>query len=397
MLANSMESQLQDENAEAAALVSSFSLNVASQYPNDIVANAVFEQELAQRRQRPAEVGETRNWRQFYEGIGSEGYVSSKRGGLKLTEYRTPAEAELIVECELLNQVWNDFVLDSQDKKTANISKLAPGGTVSMKDLIIAVTTARDQQKGPGRAHRYLSKFLDTLDSHSKMLGTLPDQSLYGSIFCGVLKTLINVSICTPINNQVVYLSTKASANHRKIIEALSKDLVEIGEVIEPCVVQVQLFCTTEMQNLIKRLYAAVFSFLRQALGWYEDKRRKRLLNSFNENFYGTFSDIMEEIRRIGTVIHKRGMIGNHAETRDVREMVEEVVNKQREASADDEYWKAQLHKIEEKCDMLLNLEYRRQIGSHMANLLVSEGRNMAPFISMFNRTRSGIPSTYSK
>ena len=293
--------------------------------------------------------------------------------------------------------MWNNFVLDSQDKKTANISKLAPGGTVSMKDLIIAVTTARDQQKGPGRAHRYLSKFLDTLDSHSKMLGTLPDQSLYGSIFCGVLKTLISVSTCTPINNQVVYLSTKASANHRKIIEALSKDLVEIGEVIEPCVVQVQLFCTAEMQNLIKRLYAAVFSFLRQALGWYEDKRRKRLLNSFNENFYGRFSDIMEEIRRIGTVIHKRGMIGNHAETRDVREMVEEVVNKQREASADDEYWKAQLHKIEEKCDMLLNLEYRRQIGSHMATLLVSEGRNMAPFISMFNTTRSGIPSTYSK
>lgn len=81
VLANSMESQLQDENAEATALVSSFSLNVASQYPNDIVANAVFEQELAQRRQRPTEVRETRNWRQFYEGIGSEGYVSSKRAG----------------------------------------------------------------------------------------------------------------------------------------------------------------------------------------------------------------------------------------------------------------------------------------------------------------------------
>lgn len=73
-----MESQLQDENAEAAALVSSFSLNVASQYPNDIVANAVFEQELAQRRQNRTQERETRNWRQFYEGIGSEGYVSWK-------------------------------------------------------------------------------------------------------------------------------------------------------------------------------------------------------------------------------------------------------------------------------------------------------------------------------
>jgi hypothetical protein len=102
------------------------------------------------------------------------------------------------VECELLNQAWKDFILDPQDKKTANMAKLASSSTVSMKDLIGAVATVRDQQKGPGRAHRYLTKFLDTLDSHSKMLGTLPDQSLYGSIFCGVLKTLIGVSRCTP-------------------------------------------------------------------------------------------------------------------------------------------------------------------------------------------------------
>jgi hypothetical protein len=102
------------------------------------------------------------------------------------------------VECELLNQAWKDFILDPQDKKTANMAKLASSSTVSMKDLVGAVAAVRDQQKGPGRAHRYLTKFLDTLDSHSKMLGTLPDQSLYGSIFCGVLKTLISVSRCTP-------------------------------------------------------------------------------------------------------------------------------------------------------------------------------------------------------
>ena len=116
----------------------------------------------------------------------------------KLRAYRTPAEAELTVESELLNQAWKEFVFDPQDKKTANVAKLVSSGTVSMKDLVTAVTNVRDQQKGPGRARRYLSKFLDTLDSHSQILGTLPDQSLYGSIFCGVLKTLISVSTCTP-------------------------------------------------------------------------------------------------------------------------------------------------------------------------------------------------------
>jgi len=93
-------------------------------------------------------------------------------------------------------QAWKDFVPEHQDNRIKGMTKLAPSSNkVSMKDLIDVVTNVRDQQKGPGRAHRYLSRFLDTLDSHSQMLGTLPDQSLYGSIFCGVLKTLISVSI----------------------------------------------------------------------------------------------------------------------------------------------------------------------------------------------------------
>jgi hypothetical protein len=97
---------------------------------------------------------------------------------------------------DLLNQAWKEFIPEPQEKKNIGVVKLAPSSnTVSMKDLIGVVTTVRDQQQGPGRAHRYLTKFLDTLDSHSKILGTLPDQSLYGSIFCGVLKTLISVSI----------------------------------------------------------------------------------------------------------------------------------------------------------------------------------------------------------
>jgi hypothetical protein len=151
------------------------------------------------------------------------------------------------------------------------------------------------------------------------------------------------------------------------------------------------------MQGLIRSLYSSIFSFLRKALGWYEDKRRKRLLHSFNENFYNVFSDSIDEIRRIGRLIHTKGMIANHAETRDVRVMIEKMANEQNEVSADARYWKLHLQKIEEKCDMLLSLDYRRQIGSHMADLLVLEGRQIAPLALMFNATRTGIPSEYSK
>lgn len=151
------------------------------------------------------------------------------------------------------------------------------------------------------------------------------------------------------------------------------------------------------MQELIRGLYASVFSFLRKALGWYEEKRSKRLLNSFNENFYEAFSDIIEEIRRIGRLIHTKGIIANHAETRDTRVMVEKIMNEQKGGPADAYYWKLRLQKIEEKFDMLLNLDYRRQVGSHMADLLVLEGRQIAPLALMFNATRTGIPSEYSK
>jgi hypothetical protein len=151
------------------------------------------------------------------------------------------------------------------------------------------------------------------------------------------------------------------------------------------------------MQELIRGLYVSVFTFLQKALGWYEEKRRKRLLNSFNENFYDAFSDSVEEVRRIGKLIHMKGMIANHAETRDMRVMVEKMLNEQKESLADAHYWKLHLQKIEEKCDRLLNLDYRRQIGSHMADLLVLEGRQIAPLALMFNATRTGIPSEYSK
>lgn len=167
--------------------------------------------------------------------------------------------------------------------------------------------------------------------------------------------------------------------------------------MVELCVQHVQLFCTTEMQDLIQSLYTSMFGFLRKALGWYEDKRRKRLLNSFNENFYDAFSYSIEEIRRIGRLIHTKGMIANHAETRDMRTMIENIASEQKEGLADAHYWKLRLQKIEEKCDMLLNLDYRRQVGSHMADLLVLEGQQIAPLTLMFNATRTGIPNEYSK
>jgi hypothetical protein len=71
-----MELRRQVENAEAESLISSFGLNVPAQYPDDAIATAFHEQELAQQRQRANQVLEERQWKEFYEDSGAGRYVT---------------------------------------------------------------------------------------------------------------------------------------------------------------------------------------------------------------------------------------------------------------------------------------------------------------------------------
>jgi hypothetical protein len=71
-----MELQQQDENAEAASLVSSFSLDIAAQHQDDVIAIALYDQELVQRRQGANQVLGERQWKEFYENTGAGRYVT---------------------------------------------------------------------------------------------------------------------------------------------------------------------------------------------------------------------------------------------------------------------------------------------------------------------------------
>lgn len=76
-----MELQLQEQNAEAASLVGSFSLNVVTHRPDDVIATSLRDQELAQRQPRlNQEPPEERLWKDFYENAGSAQYVTCKYG-----------------------------------------------------------------------------------------------------------------------------------------------------------------------------------------------------------------------------------------------------------------------------------------------------------------------------
>lgn len=71
-----MELQQQDENVEAASLVSSFSLNIVAQHPNDVIATALHDHYLAQRGQITNQAPEERQWKELYENARSGQYVT---------------------------------------------------------------------------------------------------------------------------------------------------------------------------------------------------------------------------------------------------------------------------------------------------------------------------------
>jgi hypothetical protein len=66
-----MELQRQNENVEAESLISSFSLNVATHHPDDVVATALYDQELAQRHERANQIIKDRQWKELYEDSGN--------------------------------------------------------------------------------------------------------------------------------------------------------------------------------------------------------------------------------------------------------------------------------------------------------------------------------------
>ena len=58
----------------------------------------------------------------------------------------------------------------------------------------------KKKQKGPqGKMDKYFHKICGSLDSHSNMLGMLPQNNQYVSIFTGALTTIVQVCTSTTL------------------------------------------------------------------------------------------------------------------------------------------------------------------------------------------------------
>ena len=81
---------------------------------------------------------------------------------------------------------------------------------------------------------------------------------------------------------------------------------------------------TDDMHKAIKYLYSQVFRFFRFAMRWYQDRARKKILNSLNQNLADDLKDQVSKIKDICDSIGKDSWFGTQAEIRDLRLRLEQ-------------------------------------------------------------------------
>lgn len=115
----------------------------------------------------------------------------------------------------------------------------------------------------------------------------------------------------------------QASANHEKIAEGLAEGLCTISEHIEDTDRDLKLSKSDQMLQLVADLYEHIFLFLSSVMDWIMEKRFRRLLDSFSENFNDRFESEISRIKKRAERIRTFATQSLMAETRVTRLVVE--------------------------------------------------------------------------
>lgn len=107
--------------------------------------------------------------------------------------------------------------------------------------------------------------------------------------------------------------------NHDRIAEDLADALSSIGEHVSSCQVELEIFQTKAMLEKVADLYAHIFLFLSGFMDWIMRKRRKRLLDSFNENAFTRFESDIKAINDKAAAIRHQVEQNSRAEVREIR------------------------------------------------------------------------------
>ncbi|KAL3426802.1 phytanoyl- dioxygenase family protein [Phlyctema vagabunda] len=241
------------------------------------------------------------------------------------------------------------------------------GREPTMNDILEAAEQARNEWTDKKRitingtnAQVYLQKFTSTLNGHQFFFELLPTQSQYCSIFYGAIKTLI-----------------KASINHVKIAEGLTKALAEISTDIALASAEAEIVNTSQMCATIGQYYSSVFLFLKDAMGWFQSKWYSKIRNAFNEHFYDDFTNQIAAIKDCSSQISRIMKIGNAAETRDIRLVLEDIrvgledrERQMAEAAYRQEQQRLQIERQAAELKELMSSEFKKLAGQEMMQLL---------------------------
>lgn len=240
---------------------------------------------------------------------------------------RDPITAVIAVESNKLREKWAPFLKNSPVADRLDITKSEPTieDVVSLVKEVATISQSKRDNSRRGKAIKLFHNFCSTIESHKSMLKLIPEGNEYVSIFAGTLNVIIQVSSLSYPTLYHVLTLLKASVNHERIAEGLSEALCRISEHVYECKSELELFRTREMLELVADFYAHVFIFLSDTMDWISEKRRKRLLDSFNENFYKKFENQVETIRHKSDMIRNLAAQSSRAEQRVTRLVVEDL------------------------------------------------------------------------
>ncbi|KAI1644423.1 uncharacterized protein F4817DRAFT_346889 [Daldinia loculata] len=285
-----------DDVRDSRRLVRTYSNDVEGRLSHGSDDAQLLGQVLSRDRPDPRDL--TNPWRIFFEPWQPS------------SSHADPITAVIAVESNKLREKWAPFLKNSPVADRLDITKSEPTieDVVSLVKEVATISQSKRDNSRRGKAIKLFHNFCSTIESHKSMLKLIPEGNEYVSIFAGTLNVII-----------------QASVNHERIAEGLSEALCRISEHVYECKSELELFRTREMLELVADFYAHVFIFLSDTMDWISEKRRKRLLDSFNENFYKKFENQVETIRHKSDMIRNLAAQSSRAEQRVTRLVVEDL------------------------------------------------------------------------
>ncbi|KEZ43260.1 hypothetical protein SAPIO_CDS4959 [Scedosporium apiospermum] len=215
-----------------------------------------------------------------------------------------PVTKVISTEAAKLREKWLQFqkTCDKIDRLDLDSCEPTMESVCEMVKKAESAWQAQRKAGSRGKMSSRFHKFCGTLDAHSSLLKVLPEGSEYVSLFSGSLNAMI-----------------QASMNHERIAEDLADALSSIGEHVSSCQVEMEIFQTKAMLEKVADLYAHIFLFLSGFMDWIMRKRRKRLLDSFNEKAVTRFESDIKAINDKAAAIRHHVEQSSRAEVREIR------------------------------------------------------------------------------